>query len=90
MLKGDMEREKAEIGLFITLEQPTAPMTTEALAAGFYESEHFPGQLHPRIQILTIEDLLSGDTAKYPRVAPDATFQKAPRRKDTREQEKLL
>lgn len=90
MLKGDMEREKAEIGLFITLEPPTAPMTTEASAAGFYESEHFPGRLHPRIQILTIEELLSGKTAMYPQVAPDATFQKAPRRKDTREQEKLL
>ena len=41
-LKGDMEREKAEIGLFITLEPPTAPMRKEAATAGFYEPSHFP------------------------------------------------
>ena len=29
-LKGDMEREKAEIGLFITLQKPTGPMEAEA------------------------------------------------------------
>ena len=81
-LKGDMEREKAEIGLFITLEEPTEPMRQEAVSAGFYESEHFPGQLYPRVQILTIESLLTGEAgAEYPRVAPAGTFQRAPRQR---------
>ena len=80
-LKGDVEREGAAIGLFVTLAEPTEPMQREATAAGFYEPEHFPGQLYPRIQILTIEALLSGKHAKYPRMAPPATFRHAPRRR---------
>ena len=81
-LKGDVEREGAAIGLFVTLAEPTEPMRREATAAGFYEPEHFPGQLYPRIQILTIEALLSGEAhAEYPRMAPPATFRRAPRRR---------
>ncbi len=80
-LKGDMEREKAEIGLFITMENPTRPMLAEAVAAGFYIPEHFPEAQYPRIQILTIEELLAGKQAEYPRLAPEATFRQAPRRR---------
>ena len=80
-LKGDMEREEAAIGLFITLETPTRPMEAEATSAGFYTPEHFPDSHYPRIQILTIEELLSGARADYPRLAPDATFRRAPRRR---------
>ena len=81
VLKGDMEREKAEIGLFITLHPPTRPMQDEAAAAGFYAPEHYPDSLYPRVQILTIEELLAGKRAEYPRLAPDATFRQAPRRR---------
>ncbi len=80
-LKGDMEREKAEIGLFITLQPATRPMETEAAAAGFYTPEHYPNTHYPRIQILTIEELLAGKRAEYPRLAPEATFRQAPRRR---------
>ena len=38
-LKGTMEREKAVLGLFITLEKPTREMVKEAVSAGFYHSE---------------------------------------------------
>ena len=79
-LKGDMERENAVIALFITLQPPTRPMTQEALAAGFYSPEHFPNRRCPRIQILTIADLLSGATRPdYPDLGPQATFRQAPR-----------
>ena len=37
-----MEREKAEIGVFITLQPPTEPMRQEALSAGVYTPEHSP------------------------------------------------
>ena len=80
-LRGDMEREKAQIGLFITLQPPTGPMVQDALAAGFYEPEHFPDQRFPRVQILTIEELLAGQGAQYPRCAPAATFPRSPRRR---------
>ena len=79
-LKGDLEREKAQLGLFITLSEPTAPMRQEALAAGFYEPQCFPGHRYPRLQILTIAQLLAGQQAEYPRIGPAATFPKAPRR----------
>ncbi len=74
-----MEREKAEIGLFITLSPPTRPMLQEAAAAGVYVPEFFPNRRYPRLQILTVEDLLAGAEAQYPRFAPDATFRRAPR-----------
>ena len=79
-LKGDMEREGAEIGLFVTLSPPTEPMRQEALSAGFYEPEHFPEHSYERAQILTIADLLSGNArADYPRMGMQSTFKRAPR-----------
>ena len=80
-LKGDMEREKAEIGLFVTLQPPTRQMEAEATSAGFYTPEHYPDSHYPRVQILTIEELLAGKQAEYPRLAPEATFRRAPRRR---------
>ena len=80
-LKGDMDREDAAIGIFITLEAPTEPMRQEAIAARFYEPESLPGNQFPKVQILTIEQLLNGDQPEYPRFAAPQTFRKAPRRK---------
>ena len=77
-LKGVMDREKAPIGAFVTLQEPTGPMRTEAAAAGFYDP---PGLLPavPRLQILTIDELLAGKELEYPDVAP-ATFKRAGRK----------
>jgi DNA modification methylase len=52
-----VERRNASIGLFVTLTEPTKPMIAEAAAAGFYSAGN--GREYPRIQILTIEDLLT-------------------------------
>ena len=79
-LKGDMEREKAALGLFITLRPPTRPMLQEAASAGVYVPERYPDHQFARLQILTIDALLSGAQADYPRFAPNATFRRAPRR----------
>ena len=78
--KSVIEREKAAVGLFLTLEEPTEPMTKEAATAGFYEPEHFQGRGVPKLQILTIEKLLQGHRPELLRFAPAATFKKAPRR----------
>lgn len=60
-----VQREKAAIGLFVTLAQPTRAMKTEAAGAGFYESPMGGG--YPRIQILTIEGLMNGsERPQYP------------------------
>jgi hypothetical protein len=81
-LKGAIEREKAVIGAFITLNPPTRRMTEEAAAAGFYESEDFPGHRFPRLQILTVANLFAGKKLLYPQWAIQATFKKAaPKRK---------
>ena len=74
-LVGVISREKAEIGAFLSLEDPTLPMRREAASAGFYES---PWGKHPRIQLLTIEDLLGEKRIDYPQ-ATDVTFKKAQR-----------
>jgi site-specific DNA-methyltransferase (adenine-specific) len=52
-----LDREKAAIGLFVTLEEPSAPMQLEATTAGVYHSD-LSGREYPRIQILTIRELL--------------------------------
>ena len=80
-LKSDMEREKADLALFVTLKPPTRPMRQEAIEAGFYAPEAFPDHRFPRVQILTVEELLSGVQPQYPRYAPQATFRRAPRRR---------
>jgi len=63
-LAGTVTREKADIGVLITMAKPTAPMLKEAASAGFYVSPM--GGKHPKVQILTIEDLLDGKGIDYP------------------------
>ena len=79
-LRGVMDREKAEIGVLISMEQPSKPMLKEAAETGFYKSPHLEEKF-PRIQILTIEQLLRGEQMKYPRWV-DATFKKAPKARE--------
>ena len=64
-LKGTAEREKAALGLFITLEKPTRDMRREAAGTGFYHSDLWQRD-YPRIQIRTIEDILTGKGFELP------------------------
>ena len=79
-LKGVLEREKAAIGVFITLELPTQPMIKEALAAGYFESP-FWQKPHRKLQILSIRDLLGGDGVDMP--PQHGTHRQAERHKQT-------
>ena len=63
-LRGTIEREKAAIGVLITLEPPTRDMTTEAVSAGFYTPTWW--EPCPRIQIFTVEQLLHDARVKMP------------------------
>jgi DNA modification methylase len=83
-LKGVLDREKAAIGALITLREPTKPMLTEAAATGFYESKDFPGR-YPRLQILTIAELLAGKKLEYPTHRVE-TFAKAERKTKTQQE----
>jgi site-specific DNA-methyltransferase (adenine-specific) len=70
------EREKAEIALFISLEETTRGMKTDAASAGFYESP--TGRKFPRVQLLTIEGLLNkSQRAEHPDYEPNLNFKKA-------------
>jgi site-specific DNA-methyltransferase (adenine-specific) len=75
-LTGTIQREKAAIGVLITLEPPTQPMITEAATAGLYQSR-FWGRSYPKLQILTIADLLHGAKVEMPSAA--TTFKQATR-----------
>ena len=76
-LKGTVEREQAQIGIFITLDPPSRDMVTEAVSAGQYHSELW-NKDYPCLQILSVEELLAGADAKIP-PTPDnaAAFKKA-------------
>lgn len=76
-----IDREKAALGLFVTLAEPTRAMKEEATAAGFYES--LGTTIFPKIQILTIKGLLDGTkTARYPDLTRGGlTFKKAKKEK---------
>ena len=78
-LRGVIEREKAEIGVLLTFKEPTKQMISEAAGAGFY---HSPWGEHPRIQILSILELLAGKRVDYPPSRQvNVTFKRAPKAK---------
>ncbi len=65
-LKGDVDREKATGGLFITLEEPTKPMLEEAVLAGTYTISYVSKKEFPKIQIITVKELLVGKQPDIP------------------------
>jgi len=81
-LRGVVEREKAEIGVLLCMDEPTAAMRREAASAGFYKS---PWGQHPRLQILTIEELLTGRSINRPPAQTSTTFKRAPKADTARE-----
>ena len=80
-LKGVMEREKAAIGIFVTLVPPTRAMREKAASAGLYVPDHFSDQQFSRLQILTIQDLFDGAKVAYPTQALAVTSRQAERRR---------
>ena len=84
-LRGTIEREGAEIGVFISLSEPTAQMRKEAAAAGFFESSQ--GR-HPRLQLRSIEELLSGKSINCPLQYTTVTMTQAGRKQAQAKQKK--
>jgi site-specific DNA-methyltransferase (adenine-specific) len=76
-LRGVVDREEAVIGVLISMQETTRPMREEAATAGFYTS---PWGKHPRLQLLTVEDLLGGKGIDCPPLRHTSqTFKKAPK-----------
>ena len=83
-LRGVVERENAAIGILISMRRPTKPMRTEAAIAGFYKSP-WQKEPYPRLQILTIEELLNGKRIDCPPLGQvNVTFKKAAKVKGRR------
>jgi len=78
-LLGVMDREKAAIGVLISMQKPTRDMIREAASAGFYESPW--GTRHPRLQLLTVEELLEGKRIDMPPTRGNVTFKRAQKAK---------
>ena len=85
-LRGVIEREKAKIGVLISMEPPTKPMLKEAAEAGSWKPTGLEDR-YARIQILSIEELFEGKKIDYPRYSRDATFKKAPKSRKAAEEQ---
>jgi DNA modification methylase len=86
-LKGVLDREAEPVGILLTLAPATRDMITEAAAAGFYDSEFWKRKF-PRVQIVTVEEMLGG---KRPDIPWGKTpFARAPTERERAEQENLL
>lgn len=84
-LRGVIEREKAAIGVLISLEEATAAMRREAASAGFYDS---PWGKHPKLQIRTVAELLDGKAIDQP--PSNVTMKKAPKAAPTEKSMRLF
>lgn len=58
-------RQKAAVGIFLTLEEPTSEMIREVKATDPYVSPRWHHE-YPKIQVLTIEQLLKGERPNIP------------------------
>lgn len=87
-LHGVIDRENASIGVLITMEDPTKPMRAEAASGGSYTS---PWGIHPKLQILTVRELLEGKKIDMPPVHQvNVTYKRAPKQKDKGDQPSLI
>jgi DNA modification methylase len=76
-LRGVVDREKAAIGVLLTLEEPTKNMRQEAASAGFYKS---PWGTHPTLQIVAVGELLDGQRIDMPPIRQTSvTYKRAPK-----------
>jgi len=89
-LIGVLEREKAAIGVLLSMQAFTAPMKTEAATAGFYQNETWKKQ-YPKIQLLTIADVMAEKQIEMPPIRQvNTTFKKAPKIEEKEKEQKKL
>ena len=78
-LRGVLDREKAAIGVLISLQPPTKEMVAEAVSTGFYQHKT-NAKKYPKLQLRSVKELMSGKGIERPSTvaALDETFKKAP------------
>ena len=72
-LLGDVNNQGLTAGVLVSLEEATAPMRTEAAQAGKFATIYGD---YPKLQLLTVRDLLAGGKVLYPLQAAE-TFKTA-------------
>lgn len=87
--RGVLGRERAEMGLFVCLYEPTQEMRTEAAAAGIADTVH--GDL-PRIQLVSIAEWFEGRVPRLPPLEhlPTAALTRTTRRASDPDQPQFL
>ena len=85
-----LTRESAQIGVLLSMVEPTQPMRAEAAGGGFYKSP-LTGSQHPRLQIVTVAQLLSGHGIDYPRnIARNVSYDRQSIRRESPQAESLF
>jgi hypothetical protein len=72
-LESVVRREKAALGIFVCMEEPTSGMKLEAAKHGFY---HYGKDAYPVIQILTVQELLDGKRPAIPAGAANVSLER--------------
>jgi DNA modification methylase len=70
-LNSDRQREKAEFGILLTMDEPTKAMREEVMAVGKYKHPLLNRE-DDRIQIVTVAEILDGKELDLPMARPDA------------------
>lgn len=82
-----IETTKADLGVFTTLEPPTAGMIEYANGCGYFKEDVY-GNTYHRFQIMTVEELLDGKRPAMPGL--DTAHVKSAKKKDIEgEQEQI-
>jgi len=86
-LVGVVQREKAPVGVLITLREPTGPMKAEAAKAGSFDCAWGKYQ---KIQIVTVKELLEGKNLKLPPQEAGGGLKQAPKEDTSAKNQKVL
>lgn len=87
-LHGDMEREKAQMAVLLTLAEPTKPMLEEAVSSGFYTHPLMQRE-YPRVSIVTIRELIENDKRLDMPLSFDVVKPAPPKKSNENEQSQL-
>ncbi|WP_315760671.1 DNA methyltransferase [Sphingomonas sp. Y38-1Y] len=75
-LRGVLEREKSDIGVFVCVTAPSRDMEREAAAAGIW-TDPVTAEAFPRVQLFTLAELFQGRRPRVPLLDRQTGFRRA-------------
>lgn len=88
-LVGVLDRENADLGIFVCVADPTVQMRAEAASAGIW-ADPVTGIGYRRVQIFTLDDLFAGRMPRVPLLDRQSGYRRAPREAGSAAQARLL